>query len=319
MTTESSKKVPKKQFAFTGEWVAELDPMIIGEENFSKLENCRYTDVGPEGILGYTKITSNTIHTTFYKGRTGIQLLSPYAGQNRVLVQAENVGLTASSVFENTSVVPAAGNFSATAVHQDDTGAMLGRFYKWPGGHVAYCNQEESRIWAGDELRVAGFINYSPTGASKFNYIDAVQNLEDDVYNVATLHRVGESIDTNSMAVYHMEDVVDASNTGGAGHHNLTNNNVTFIAAGMKFGTLGASFNGTNAELHVALPDAHFAQSGRTFTVDSWVKLTALPSGGSVAPIYFQSNDANNYEGLWVEQDGSLKFSSRNRDRKSVV
>jgi hypothetical protein len=308
MATEISKKVQRKQFAFTGEWVSEVDPLLIGDENFSKLENCRYSDVGVEGVLGYTKITNAVIQTTFYKGRSGIQLLSPYSGQNRVLVHAENAGLTSSSVFENVGVVPAASNFTGAPIHTDTATAGLGRFSKWPGGHIAYCNQKESRIWAGDEMRCAGFVNYAPSSDFKYNYTEAIQNLEDDAYNVATIHRVTESVDANTMALYHMADVNDAT----ANAHNLTNNNVTFIAAGAKFGTTGASFNGTNAELHVALPDAHFAQSGRTFTVDAWVKLTSLPAGGaSVSPIYFQSSDASIFEGLWVNHLGQLEFSSR--------
>lgn len=310
MATETKKQ--RKQFAFTGEWVSEVDPLLIGDQNFAKLENCRYSDVGVEGVLGYTKITSGVIETTFFKGRSGIQLLSPYSGQNRVLVQAENSALTSSSVFENLGVVPAASNFTGTPVHADIASAGLGRFSKWPGGHIAYCNGNESRIWAGDEMRCAGFINYAPNDDFKYNYTDVVQNLEDDAVNVATMHRVTESIDTNTMALYHMENTADSGTYTGTGDaHTLTNNNVTFIAAGVKFGTLGASFNGVNAELHVALPDAHLALSGRTFTVDAWVKLSVLPTGGSVAPIYFQSTSTSVYEGLWVEADGSLKFSSR--------
>lgn len=307
MATETSKKIQRKQFAFTGEWVAELDPLIIGDENFAKLENCRYADVGVEGVLGYTKITTNVIETTYFKGRSGIQLLSPYSGQNRVLVQAENTGLTASSVFENTASVPATGNFSGTAIHKDNASAGLGRFARWPGGHVAYCNSKESRIWAGDEMRCAGFINYAPNDDFKYNYTDVVQNLEDDVLNVATMHRVTESVDANTKVLLHVDN--NATDSSGLAH-NFTNTNVTFDAAVKVFGSHAAVFNGTNAHLSHA-DHADFSLAGRTFTIDARVRLTALPVGGAVAPIYFHSTSTSVFEGLWVEADGSLKFSSR--------
>ena len=301
MATEGTQ-YQKKQYLFTGEWIPDQDPLKIGEANFATLQNCRYADTGLEGILGYSKINTTAI-ATYLKGRAGIHLQSPYSGQSRVLVQGKNAAETDGQILENTTAIPSQGDFAATALHTDSSGASKGRFSRWPAGHVAYCNEVESILYAGNELRCAGCKVYAPSGDFKYDYASVVQNMERDAANVATLHRVSEALDANTMLLLHLDNNVTDSSP--ATIHTVTNTNCTFSALTKVFGTHSLVLNGTTARLSV--PDnADFDFSGGTFTIDLRIRLDALPGAGKTWMLYYQGTDANNYFGFYVDENGAL-------------
>lgn len=142
------------QFPFDGQWMPDADPIKIGPKNFRTLLNMRYVDGSIEGVNGYSKINTTAL-TTYTKIRNGHQLVTDWTTGSYVLVQAENTLLTASQVFYNTTAIPSQGDFTATALHTDATGAGIGRFSTAPGGNVAYANGVESYIWAGTEMRAS--------------------------------------------------------------------------------------------------------------------------------------------------------------------
>ena len=47
-------------YFFEGGWRPDLDASEIGPDDFSVLENMRYSEDGPIGVAGYTKRTSTT-------------------------------------------------------------------------------------------------------------------------------------------------------------------------------------------------------------------------------------------------------------------
>jgi len=189
------KKFKRKQFAFTGEWNPTDDPLAIGDENYSELENYRYRKrSGLEAVEGYTPINTSPMSDTpgtYYKGRSGIQLRSPHTQKSRVLVQALNAAGTGSAVLENLAAIPDQGNFEASVLHVDESGTGLGRFAKWPGGHIAYCNGKESKIYAGDEKECDAFITSTAAIVHEItnaiNYTDAVKNILDTSGNIAII------------------------------------------------------------------------------------------------------------------------------------
>jgi hypothetical protein len=82
------QELAHKQFFFgSGRWIPSQDPMLIGEDNFSELKNLRYRDKHIETVLGYSKINTAPL-TAYPRGRSGIQLRTPYTVSSRVLVQA---------------------------------------------------------------------------------------------------------------------------------------------------------------------------------------------------------------------------------------
>ena len=154
--------VIEKMYPFNGQWMGGMkgvDGIQIGPENYQTLENMRYTDGGGlEGVHGYTDYnTANPINATYIEPRSLFQLRTDYTIGSYVLVQCENAGETASLVYQNQTAITSAGqgDFTATAIHTDATGAGLGRFADFPGGNMAYCNGVESCVWAGEEMRCA--------------------------------------------------------------------------------------------------------------------------------------------------------------------
>jgi len=308
MASEGTK-YPHKQYLFTGEWIADLDPLKLGEANYEVLRNCRYTDAGLEGVLGYSKINTTAL-AGFLKGRAGIQLASPYSGQSRVLVQMKNAAETGSRILENKTAIPNQGDFEAATLHSDAAGAGPGRFGKWPGGHIVYCNGKESLVYAGNEMRCAGCRVYAPDGSFNYNFTSVIQNMETDSANVATLHRVSEAVDADTLLLLHLDDNVTDSSP--ATPHTVTNTNGTFATSPKKFGTHALRLNGTDAYLSIP-DDADFDFSGGTFTIDCWVRLAALPTGTNRFALYQHetAGTGNDWFEFYIDANGAVRARVR--------
>lgn len=307
MAQPQQKDALKKQLFFTGEWIPSIDPLKIGQDNFAVLENCRYASVGVEGVLGYTKINvtslTNAAYAGYFKGRSGRQVKSSYADQDRVVIQAYNTGLTGSSVIENLAVVPAQMQFDANRLWDDAAGADLGRFSRWPNGNIAYCNGLESCVYSGNESRCPSFKVYDPDGGFKYDYSSVIGNMDEDVKNVAVLHRVSESIDADTVALWHFDNSPNDATTNA---HNLTaQGGATYSAAQFVFGTHSADLDGVNS--YFTAPDhADFDFSGGTLTVDTRVRLNALPAAGTNFALYYQESSAVDYFRIVIDEDGKV-------------
>jgi len=166
------------QFKFDGAWKPAQDPSEIGPTNFQVLQNIRYAKGAPhlEGVSGYTKINTTAI-TTYTTIKNGIQLKNDFGTtKSYVLVQAEDSSGN-TRVYKNTTAIPSAGNFTATQVHSDASGAGLGRFSEAPNGNVIYCNGKENYIWAGDYMPIGAlFLCDDSALANPRNYTEAVKD-----------------------------------------------------------------------------------------------------------------------------------------------
>lgn len=179
-----------KDFVFNGQWLSNIDPLKIGDENFAELENYRYGDNGVERIEGYSEINTTAL-TTYYKGRSGIQLKTPHTTKSYILVQEYDIDLSASIIKSNVASVPDQGDFSATTIHTDASGAGLGRFSEFPNFNIGYCNEQEACIWAGDEMRTAAFIRMASisglTPSNPVGYTTEINNTLQTSGNTITL------------------------------------------------------------------------------------------------------------------------------------
>ena len=135
-----------------GQWLPSLDPLVIGKENFADLQNLRYGNDGLDTIKGHAKVNTTAL-TAYPKIRALHQLSAPYTTKSRILAQGFNAGLTEAEILENLSVVPAAADFAAASLGA--TAAAQGRFARWPTGHVAFCDGQNVKVWAGDEMPVS--------------------------------------------------------------------------------------------------------------------------------------------------------------------
>lgn len=149
-----------KQFRFDGSWFPDVDGLLIGTNNYQKLENLRYKDSGLEGVNGYTKVNTTPL-SVYTRLTTGVQLRTDKTISSYVLAHAQASG-GQGRVYVNTTAPGVAGNFdlsrdldiNGNAYFQDSSSNLTGRFSDAPQGNVAYCNGEQSAIFGGDEQRI---------------------------------------------------------------------------------------------------------------------------------------------------------------------
>ena len=158
-------KLHKEQYKFDGAWLPDHDAAEIGPSNFKFLQNMRYGPNHPVGTSGYTKINTTAL-STYTKIRSGHQLRTDRTKKTYTLVNTEDASGN-SRVYQNQTSIPDQGDFEATELHTDATGAGLGRFSDAPQGNVAYCNEKESYIWPGEESRVGAVFTLSESLSSE--------------------------------------------------------------------------------------------------------------------------------------------------------
>lgn len=179
-------RLKKEQYKFDGAWLPDHDAAEIGPTNFKTLENMRYGPNHPIGVSGYSKINTTAL-TTYTKIRTGHQLRTDRTQKTYVLVNAQDASGNA-KVYQNKTSIPDQGNFEATELHTDATGAGLGRFSDAPQGNVAYCNEKESYIWGGDEIRVGAFLTIADANyTNPIDYTEQINNTLDTAGNTAPI------------------------------------------------------------------------------------------------------------------------------------
>jgi len=287
-----------------GKLITSSDPCIIGK-NFKALTNLKYADTHPEGILGMTKINSTAL-TGYLKTRNAFQLLKkPVAAtayENHLLAQVYNTGLSASVVIQNETYVPSAGDFSASSLWTDSSGAGYGMFSLAPIGHIAYCNGVDSCIWSGDETICAAFITSTATLSTASdvttNPKDFTEVINNAMMDQANSVNIGGGVDAYTVLMLHFNE---ASGTGGVdGIQDSSSSDHTITAVGgaatsslaAKFGICSLLLDGTDDYLTV--PDhANWYFGADPFTIDTqiYVKHSAAGAQG----ICGQHDDGNNY------------------------
>ncbi len=172
------------EFPFTGAMILDSDPLKIGLDNFADLQNLRYTDVGLEGIAGYTRITTTPLGSV---PTVGIQLYLSVGGisQSTVLVQS------GTSLVPHAAIVPAAGDFGTALTTV--TGTTGGRFSLGPNNHLLYANGTETLIWGGGHRPVQAVINFDnlsdDLGTFAHDFTELLNNTLNTSESIATLVR----------------------------------------------------------------------------------------------------------------------------------
>lgn len=163
-----------------------VDGTELGEGDFQVLKNMRYGEISPQSIGGMTKINTSVIDATYIKPRSGFHYRKVQPSESHILVQAWNSGLTASCLYENTTAIPNQGNFIATALWTDNSGATIARISDAPDGSIAYCNGVDTCIWGGNEARCPGFV-IGDLSTVFYDYTEKVNNTLSDSNNVALI------------------------------------------------------------------------------------------------------------------------------------
>lgn len=150
---------------FTGKLRTAADGITLQQGDFQVLKNMRYGENYPRSIAGMTKI--NTTATGEISIKNGFHFNK--ANESHVLAWANG------KVYKNDTVIPNAGDFTATAIFTDTAGAGTGRFSLAPDGAMIYCNGKETKIWGGNEFRCARFFVYN-SATTYTDYTEKVLN-----------------------------------------------------------------------------------------------------------------------------------------------
>ena len=158
------------QFRFDGKWIPDVDPSLIGPNNYAKIENLRYKDSGLEGVNGYSKINEDPLDGTapyvalgdFPLIRNGHQLRSDRTQKTYTLVRSEDDG-GQGRIFVNRTEIGEVGAFDTTSrldvdgnpYFEDSALNLVGRFSGAPRGNLTYSNGQETMIFGGDEQQVS--------------------------------------------------------------------------------------------------------------------------------------------------------------------
>ncbi len=304
------EKVYHKTIPLTGKLVT-ADPATIGQ-NFQTLTNMRYTDTHVKGVQGMTKINTTAL-TTYLKTRNAFHFKKSQPAESHVLAQVYNTGLTASQVLRNAAVIPAQGDFEATALWTDSTGAGRGYFSDAPDGQIIYCNGVDVCIWGGLEMKTGAFITstaaITDTGSATNpkDYTDIVNNTKTDGDNVII---IGGGIDTYTGLMLH-GDGVDAahvftdSSTAGAAKTVDEIADAQIDTAWAAFGTGSILFDGTGDGLTTA-DHADFYPASSAVTYDEIVYFNALPAANQAMILFSQRADASNSAIFYLKNYGGV-------------
>jgi hypothetical protein len=170
--------------SFGGQWAPQVDPIMIGEENFQILRNMRYNDAGIEGVNGYDNVNPNAI-ATYLNIKGGMHFRTNRSADSYIIAQAQD-GSGNGKLVINKTAIGSEGDFATGIGEQasgtkgdylwsDSSANLVGRFSNGPSGSIGYCNEEESKIWSGEE-GVIGSV-FTTKDASETDPIDVTEKL----------------------------------------------------------------------------------------------------------------------------------------------
>lgn len=275
------------QFKFTGQWLPDLDPALIGPENYSILRNLRYNDAGLEGVAGYTIVNTTPI-TTYDELRNGYQFRSERKNVNTtgsyILGQFIRTSNERGRVYVNKTAPGSQGDWSTTGDFTTaDTAYDLdvatanrdGRFSAAPQNTCCYCNGEEVFLYSGNEHRIAAaFMSMDREAATYLDISDYVNtSTSDDTFKISA----------NLVPDPTIELGTGWNEVGSTTTHEQSEEQVHSGVKSWKF-TVDAEDEGTKSDT--------FSLAAKTYRYSAWV----YPDDTTNVNVYIQQGDGSGSE-----------------------
>jgi hypothetical protein len=278
------------QFPFNGAWMPDENPLHVGAGNYTTVQNLRPKANGYETVEGYSKI-----NTTLTDTPVNIYQFAKKS-ESHVITKVNDSG--AYYLYDNTTAVPGAGDFEATALKTVASG--YGSFSSGPKGTMLYADSQNALIWGGDEIDIAGaFISEESDATDLSNVTNKITN---DYLLQGFIWGSGGN-DANTVFLLQADDQADESTTitdSSATPHTVTANGDAQIDTTYKKFSVGSIlFDGTGD--YLSIPD--HADFIRPFP-DFWFKINSI-SSGTTQGIYNQYDDASNYIAINIVDSGS--------------
>ena len=286
-------------FAFTGKWQPALDPIQIDANGFQDIQNLRTSYKGLRGVGGHTVINSSVWNATNLYPVNGFHFKKDQPAESHVIVYTTDTAGDNGKLYQNTTAIPSAGSFSATALHTDAAGAGVGRFSKAPGGNMLYTNGAESMVWGGDEAPIT--LLYTDTTDAPNgqvypkDYTDEVTENSTDKVAV-----IGGGIDANTKLMLHADGTDGGTTfTDESGTHTpgVDGTDANTDADQKKFGPTSILFAGDDRLVIADHADFNWSTSKLVFDVQ-----VRFPSATGQHCLYSQATGTD-YVTLWQNQD----------------
>lgn len=316
-------------YPMSGTWQPSEDPLLIQEFGFQNVQNVRPDGNRYKSISGQTKITTSAINATekYPKSAYHFKKDSPNA-ETHVIVQSATSNWSSSKIYQNTTAIPGAGNFSATTLHTDGTTNAKGIFSPAPRGSFIYTNGVDTKIWSGDEMYPTRFI---VSESAPRDYTSAITNDLTHAGNLATIQG-GWGNNSDTILLMHFDGIegdTQASDASVGGDHGLASTTseqgqAPFLQEDpTKFGVTSSDTNAQNAACannpycnaywyYADHADWDLFASDIDFTIDAWIYLEEDPADtGAGANIAFHREDGDNFWQFFVFDDAgsiNLKF-----------
>ncbi len=182
-------------FSFIGKWDPTSNPLLLDDYGLQDVQNCRKVGKQFRGVPGHTPINT-TLLSTYPYILNGFHFRKDQPQESHVIVYAaDSTSPSAAVLYQNTTAIPNAGNFSSTILHTNSSVTELGRFASAPRGNMVYANGAETLIWGGNEIEATAFIvsSDSLTGSSTIptspnDFSDQIQNTRQTDDQIATIN-----------------------------------------------------------------------------------------------------------------------------------
>jgi hypothetical protein len=303
-------------FPFIGKWNPSENPLLLDDYGLQDIQNLRKDGKHFKGVSGHTAINTNapsTAGTSYSHILNGFHFRKDQPQESHVVIFAADTATpTAGRLFQNTTAIPGAGDFSTTSLYTPTTFTDPWRFANAPAGNMIAANGDLTLIWSGAEIEPTSFITASAelTGTTTSltnpsDYTDQVKNTRTTSDQVAV---IGGGIDAYTLLMLHGNGT-DGSTTITASEttaHSVTAaGNAQIDTAQYKFSTGSILFDGTGDYLTTA-DSADWNMADGTFTIEAWVRFNALPATNEAMVIYSQRASSSDYAVFYLKNKAGV-------------
>jgi hypothetical protein len=278
---------------------------LLDDYGLQDIQNLRKSGKHFKGVSGHTAINTSAPTTggsAFVYLANGFHYRKSQPSESHVIVYSANsAAITSGHLFQNTTAIPNAGNFSATVLHTPSYFNHIWRFSNAPGGDMLASNGDETLIWSGSETEATSFVTttvalsgVTTTLTNPNDYTDQVRNTQTDAENVAY---IGGGNDSYTKLLLHV-DGADGSTTftdsSGSAHTVLSAGSAQIDVDQKKYGTASLLLTSATSTTYAITADhADWNMGTGAFTVDFWVRFNAVP--GADQAFFSQYVDGTNY------------------------
>lgn len=312
----SKKQFRKKEIRFDGKLDMSKSEMMIGPNDFTQMFGFRYDNDGIVTSMGLLAVNATALPNAGMKSGIHFQKKFPQYETHLLIAAVDGTGYN-QKVYDN-KVNPggtATSEFGTSPVFTSsitDNSVGLPIFTIAPNGAVVFCNGDDTAIWYGDEMPVAGFIEEdSGLGSYKYDYLEQVS--DGGTKNFATTHTYTVTIDSNTIMLLHLDGTQGQQGTltdsGFAADKVVVCNGSAMIGtASGKFSQglqgVGGTAVGT-AYLQVTYHAAFDAIGSSSWAIDGWHR--AGTTFDTAETIWSQAIGASDYfQVYFYDQGGTI-------------